>query len=156
MAQWFTGSGYEIKFDRIIELIEEHTRNNGSVFIGTDSFLAKKQCTFATVICFHGANGQSGGNYYVTRTKTSSRQFKVLLNRILSEVEKTVYLAIEVSNLCPEARIELHIDVSAAGTNTATGKFADVLTGYAKSAGFSCKIKPNSWAAFAIADKHSK
>lgn len=156
MAKWFTGSGYEVEFHQIIELVEQHTIDDGFIFIGTDSFLTKNQCTFATAICLHGAAGQIGGNYFVLKTKTPSHQFKVLLNRILSEVEKTVKLGIKISDLCPEARIELHIDISAAGTNTATGKYADALTGYAKSAGFSCKIKPNSWAAHSIADKHSK
>ncbi len=156
MDQWFTGSGCEIKFHQILSLIEEHTFSSGSIFIGTDSFLTKNYCTFATAICLHGADEQSGGRYFILKKRTSGKQFKTLLNRILAEVEKTVKLAIKISEECPEAKIELHIDISAAGTNTATGKYADVLTGYAKSAGFSCKIKPNSWAAHSIADKHSK
>ena len=37
-----------------------------------------------------------------------------------------------------------------------TKKFVDALTGYTKSAGFACKIKPDAWASASVADKHSK
>ena len=153
---WFTADGYEIEFNKIILLINDHTKDNGRVFIGTDSFATRDHCIFANAICLHGADNQSGGTYFFQRSKESSKIFKNLIMRILSEVEKTINLALEVSELCPDANIELHIDISAKNKNAATSKFADTITGFAKSAGFDFKIKPYSWASSSVADKHSK
>ena len=156
MSVWFTGSGYEIKFDEMVKQIEYHLDKNGKLFIGTDSFLTKKSCVFATAICLHGADEQSGGVYFVQKVKTSNRPFRHLMLRILTEVEKTVDTALKISSLYPEADIELHLDISASNTGAATARFSDALAGYAKSTGFSCKLKPYSWAAASVADKHSK
>ena len=55
----------------------------------------------------------------------------------------------------PSADIEIHIDANSKN-DQATGKHAEMLMGYAKGAGFRCKIKPDAWASNSIADKHSK
>ena len=49
-----------------------------------------------------------------------------------------------------------NFDISASSKNNGTSRFAELLTGYAKSTGFECKIKPYAFAAASVADKHSK
>lgn len=155
-ALWRTPDGNEISFDEILLHIQEHTRSMGNVFIGTDSFLSGVHCIFASAICLHGAETQMGGIYYIKKSKCNSKHFKVLANRMLSEVQSSIETALKISELCPDAKIELHLDISGTNGAGATSKYADMLTGYAKSTGFPCKIKPHSWASSSVADKHSK
>ena len=58
--------------------------------------------------------------------------------------------------LCPNIKIEIHLDVSASDKKAGTSHISDMLVGYAKGAGFETKIKPDAFAAASIADKHSK
>ena len=155
MNKWYTGSGYEISMIGIEEELKAHISNNGDVFIGCDSFLKADTCVFASVVCLHGADNQSGGRYFWIREDYDAEKYRNLQYRIFSEVSKTVNLAMNLSARFPKANIELHIDISSKET-AKTHKFVDALTGFAKSAGFNCQIKPYAWAAAAIADKHSK
>ena len=75
--------------------------------------------------------------------------------RLLREVELSIQLGYEILEHNPTADIEIHIDANSK-KDQPTGKFADMLMGYAKGAGFRCKIKPEAWASNSIADKHSK
>ena len=152
---WITGSGDEISFSDMINVIDHHTKNSGKIFIGTDSNPNGKSCIFATAICLHGSEGQSGGRYFWKRNRVSSSTMPTLFHRILQETEKSVKTALTIHEKFPDALIEIHLDV---GKNTRGGTwpYIDSLTGFAKSAGFECKIKPHAWASASIADKHSK
>ena len=78
MVTWYTGEGYEFKYQDIIDIINQHTLSGGTVYIGTDSFLTKKECVFATAICLHGGD-LTGGRYFIQKSKASAEKFKVLL-----------------------------------------------------------------------------
>ncbi len=78
------------------------------------------------------------------------------MQRITSEVQKSIDVGLKILSYCPQVKIELHLDISESDKNTKTSKFADMLVGYAKGIGFDCKIKPQAFAASSVADKHSK
>ena len=61
---WNTGSKNIIDYNTIILQIKEHSKENGTVYIGTDSFFIKNDCIFATAICLYGADKQKGGRYF--------------------------------------------------------------------------------------------
>lgn len=154
---WFSpSSGAHFNFDDIIKILKAYTRKGGKIFIGTDSILNNQGCVFARAICLHGAPEGSGGRYFISRSKESDKAFEVLPNRMLAEVEKTIDVALKISNECPSASIELHLDISGTIEKGETGKYADMLTGYARSTGFPFKVKPDSWASSSVADRHSK
>jgi predicted RNase H-related nuclease YkuK (DUF458 family) len=154
--QWFTGSGYEIEFSEILLLIKNHIEDSGKIFIGTDSFLSGNNCIFAKAICLHMGENQPGGRYFIQRTRCKSKPFKALAVRMLAEVERTVNLALSISEVYEDAPIEIHIDVSSSSSMAKTAQYSEMITGYAKSSGFSYKVKPHSWASSSVADKHSK
>lgn len=156
MDRWFNGSGQLVDYETIISDIKSHSSLRGSVYIGTDSHLVKKECIFSTAICLHGAKNQRGGRYYFKKTRFKKSKFPTLLERITSEVHNSVQIAIEVLEFCPSVNIELHLDVSPASEKEATSRFSDMLIGYAKGVGFPCKVKPNAFAASTVADKHTK
>ncbi len=57
MDRWFNGSGQIVEYETIIEVIKAHSVLQGSVYVGTDSHLVKKECIFSTAICLHGTLG---------------------------------------------------------------------------------------------------
>jgi predicted RNase H-related nuclease YkuK (DUF458 family) len=157
LDNWFTPRhGGHISFDEILINLKSYTRKGGKIFVGTDSILNSQNCIFARAICLHGADDQSGGTYFISRNKEDNKALKVLPNRMLAEVQKTIDIALKISEFCPNASIELHLDISGTIEKGETGKYADMLTGYARSTGFPFKVKPDSWASSSVADRHSK
>jgi uncharacterized protein len=152
---WASGSGESYEFKKVCESIRDHIANNGKLFIGTDSFITGRQCIFATAICLHGADDQNGGKYFFKRSKTQKKNFPKLLLRMLKEAQDSIMIAIKLSELFPDADVEIHLDIGT-GKKNKTSKFISTLTAYTKSAGFKCKIKPHAWASASVADKHSK
>lgn len=151
---WTTGSETEITFYEIIQIIKTHSQNNGQVFVGTDSLIKSGRCTFTTSIVLLGADGQKGGLYFYKKEKYNEPTR--FYTRILKEVEKSINIAIDITEICPNANLEIHIDVSPEGKNEKTSQMARMLMGYATGSGFKCKIKPDSFAATTVADKHTK
>jgi predicted RNase H-related nuclease YkuK (DUF458 family) len=152
---WFSGSGIETSMEDIMEKVRKHSTEKGQVFIGCDSQIIKSECIFSTVICFHGAADQIGGYYFYKREKLKRKSFPTMLTRLSKEVEKSITMGYEILETHPDIDIEIHIDASSKKEQK-TNQWADMLMGYAKGAGFKCKIKPDAWASNSIADKHSK
>ncbi len=153
---WYNPNGKEYSLNEIIKLTKTHSQNNGKIYIGTDSFINKSKCVFATAICLHGAKRQVGGKYFFRRVSFKREKFSELVYRITHEVQQSIEIALHITEQEPSINIELHLDVSPASKNNKTSKFADMLTKFARGAGFSYKIKPDAWASQSVADKHSK
>ncbi len=153
---WNTGSKNIIDYNTIILQIKEHSKQNGTVYIGTDSFFIKNKCIFATAICLYGADNQQGGRYFFTKTKLNKTQFPELSIRMIKEAENTISLANTIIEQIPTAKLELHLDISPHDAHEGTSHLANMLVGYVKGSGYECKTKPHAFAAASIADKHSK
>ena len=156
MDVWRTANGKPLTLPEVFEELKLHARNEGKIYIGTDSYIDKDRCAFATAICLHGANGQRGGKYFFRKVFDKRQNFSSLVQRILREVQDSIEIALNISEHIPTAKIELHLDISPASKNNGTSKFSDMVTGYARASGFDCKIKPHAWASQSVADKHSK
>ena len=153
---WNTGSKNIIDYNTIILQIKEHSKQNGTVYIGTDSFFIKNDCIFATAICLYGADNQQGGRYFFTKSRINKNKFPELSIRMIKEAENTINLSNTIMNEVPNAMLELHLDISPQENNEKTSHLAKMLVGYVKGSGYECKIKPYAFAAASIADKHSK
>ena len=153
---WRCGNGKPITMESALVELRAHVAANGRIYIGTDSYIDKSRCAFATAICLHGADGQSGGKYFFRKVYLNRQNFPSLVQRILREVQDSIEIALTISEELPTAKIELHLDVSPSNKENGTSKISEMVTGYAKSSGFECKIKPEAWASQSVADKHSK
>ena len=142
---WKTGSYNKINYNNIILQIKEHSKQNGTVYIGTDSFFIKNKCIFSTAICLYGADNQQGGRYFYTKTRLNKNQFPELSIRMIKEAESTITLANSIVK-----------DISPQENKEGTSHLANMLIGYVKGSGYECKVKPYAFAAASIADKHSK
>jgi len=155
-TNWNTGSKNKINYTSIILQIKEHSKQNGTVYIGTDSFFIKDYCIFSTAICLYGADNQQGGRYFYTKSKLNKKQFPELSIRMIKEAENTITLANDIMQQVPSAKLELHLDISPHDANEGTSHLAKMLVGYVRGSGYECKVKPFAFAAACIADKHSK
>lgn len=152
---WMYPNGDVISHKDMITKIKGHTAQGGGVYVGTDSHLVQDKFIFATVICMHNSEKRNGGTYFYSKEKIKVGKFGSLVNRILHEVSKSVEIGMQLreNNI---VNIELHIDASPPTAGNATSRFSEMLSGFAKGAGFKFKIKPDAWSSSSIADKHAK
>ena len=154
-TSWLSGVGMPISVYEIIKRAKTYVAAGGTIYIGTDSYVSNQICTLASTICFHGAPGSRGGFYYFKKDTLNAKHFRTVRQRIMHEVQSTINLATFLNDHGVK-QLEVHIDVSPSSGKTKTSLMADQLVGYVRGVGFSCKIKPDAWAAASIADKHSK
>ena len=78
MKLWRTSDGHTVSFNDMLSDIKVHVLKNGLIYVGTDSFISKSKCTFASAICLHGADGQSGGKYFFRKVSLQREKFSGL------------------------------------------------------------------------------
>lgn len=152
---WCTGDLKITGRDQLVADIESHIFDGGKVFVGCDSNVVGDNCTYAHTICLYNEEARRGGRYYVKTKKVKMRFSTPPQVRIMQEAQYAVEIALELAQIFPSETIEVHLDVNTRKGNLSQ-TLADQLSGYAKSAGFACKLKPDSWAATGIADGHTR
>ena len=76
MDVWRTPNGKPLTLAQVFDEIKAHVRDEGKVYVGTDSFVDKDRCAFATAICLHGARGQRGGNIFFVKFSIKDKIFR--------------------------------------------------------------------------------
>lgn len=125
------------------------------VAIGTDSQIKGRLFRFITVLCIW-KKGKGGTYYYKTeyvpRTAFPISNQKM---RMFDEVSKTIELAVQVQEKTGYKPI-IHVDASIPTKKEFTSSFSEQLKGYVVSCGYECVLKPESYVANCIADRHTK
>jgi len=152
---WHTAAGAHIPCEEIAQAIREHVSAGGRIFIGCDSNVVGACCTYATAIVLYNEGLARGGRYFFSRTRAQIPLQSSIRVRLMAEADMSIVLGLELQEELPEARIEIHLDVSQRKENLSNG-VADQVAGYAKAAGFECKLKPESWASSCVADEHTR
>jgi len=142
-----------VEDEYIEEEIKSYVKKGGKIYVGTDSMLFPHKCNFAAVIAFHDRDLKIA-KYYYKQIKADAKEYKELQVKILEEVALAIQTAQFVLEVCPEADIELHIDIGTKKKN-ATAKFFKSIHGWVTGTGFNLRVKPNSWAS-SLADGHTK
>ena len=150
---WKDADGNEFSNEDLKKDIINYNSLGGKIYVGSDSMLFPEKCNFATVIAFHDRN-LNIARYYFKRFKESSEVYRELQVKILKEVEIAIQAAQFVLQICPDADIELHIDIGLLKRNK-TSKYFSIIKGWVTGAGFDLRVKPNSWAS-SLADGHTK
>ena len=153
MQPWLDADGNEILFDNILNVVSRYVKNGGKVYIGADSMLKTSVCTFACVIALHDKS-QDIYMYFFKKHRENNPTYKDLTKKINTEVELSINTACKVHKALPGADIEIHVDIGSKKRNK-TRYLVDPITGWIRGSGFSCQIKPFSWAS-ALADGHTK
>jgi uncharacterized protein len=147
---------FEEVADEITAYIKDKPERKYSVMIGSDS-RATDEAEIVTAIAVWRIN--NGGRYFWT--KSGLEKYSTLRDRIYKEVMQSITLAQELRSFLKDRlgeeffwnnQIAVHIDV---GENGPTKEFKEAVCGMARGFGLEAFIKPESVAAFVIADRHT-
>lgn len=127
---------------------------NTHIMVGTDSHSYGTSYHFVTVICVWDEG--KGGTYYYKSALEPRKTFQGSQKmRLQDEVTKSLTIAFEI-----EAKLgikpEVHIDASPSSKKEFSSSFSDYLKGYVLSSGFEAILKPDSFCANAVADRHTR
>ena len=151
---WYDNNDKLLTFVEIANLIRPYVLTGCKIYIGSDSMLTNKGCVFATVICLHGVE-QKVAIYYFNKFRSKEERYKNLRQKIMREVKLSLETACNLREYFPEEQIEIHADVGLSQAS-ATSIYVDQVKGWVAGLGFTCKIKPKSWASSTVADWHTK
>ena len=133
--------------------ITESPEHSYKVIIGTDSLgTSDKMADFVTAIVVHRVG--HGGRYFWRRVKMG--KFHTLRDRIIQEVVTSLDLAKDVLTGLKLADVsnwdfEIHADI---GKNGETKALIQEVVGMIRANDFEAKMKPHSYAASTVADRH--
>jgi predicted RNase H-related nuclease YkuK (DUF458 family) len=140
--------------EEFLKQLKAYDEDGFNVFIGTDSQIIKKKISIVTAVCFHKSGeevGSSSGKIFYMKEKISRKQYPNLRTRMLLEAYRSIELAMELEPLV-STKLEVHLDVGDT-IRSKTSKYERELQALVLSQGYSCEIKPYSWASSAVADR---
>lgn len=149
-GSWINGDNGDLSFDDVLCEVGKN-KNTCSIYVGTDSNPSKVPLVIAaTVALIYPSNG---GNYYWSRTTLERGRSINLYERLFCEVQVSCNIALKIKEKYPDIDITVHLDINS-DSKYASGKYADQFTKLVRAFGFDPIVKPRSWAASSIADKH--
>jgi len=140
-------------FKDIMSYMQEMPGVPYKLIIGTDSQLREDAC-FVTAIVVHRVG--KGARYYYSKEK--ERMGRSLRQRIFYETAKSLGVASKLAeklakNGYGDLDVEIHLDI---GQNGETKDLIREIVGMVTGTGFAARIKPDSYGASKVADKHTK
>ncbi|MEW5866829.1 MAG: ribonuclease H-like YkuK family protein [Bacillota bacterium] len=140
-------------FKDIMSYIQQAPGVPYKLIIGTDSQL-RDDAYFVTAIVVHRVG--KGGRYYYAKEK--ERMGRSLRQRIFYETAKSLGVASKLAeklakNGYGDLDVEIHLDI---GQNGETKDLIREIVGMVTGTGFAARIKPDSYGASKVADKHTK
>ncbi|MCL5040191.1 MAG: ribonuclease H-like YkuK family protein [Firmicutes bacterium] len=144
---------FEKMFQDILDYIAEDVGASYKLIVGTDSQTRDEVC-FVTAVVIHRVG--KGARYFYA--KKYDRKMASLRQKIFYETSLSLSLASRLAEKIAThgpARmgVEIHLDV---GTEGPTKEMIREIVGMVVGSGFDAKIKPESFGASTVADKHSK
>lgn len=141
-----------------IEASKNKLEGDYELLVGADSHLHGRSYRFITVVCLYQKG--RGGFYYYTTSERGKKDFKGTYPvRVKAKLFHETELSIEVaSEILEKTHVKpiIHLDASIPSAGEMTSLFSDQLRGYVVGSGFEAVLKPFSFCASGIANKHSK
>lgn len=160
MKNWKDPDGNVITNDKLMEWISRSNISNNTheLIVGVDSHLHKQTYHFITVVCLYEKG--RGGYYYYNISECNRKTFKgAYPAKVRARMFHETGLAIETATQIQEATGKtpiVHIDVSPPNAKELSSMCSDELKGYVINCGFEVVVKPWSFVASGVANKHSK
>ena len=156
----FNWEGIVINFDDLVKklvlYVKAKPEREYKIVVGTDS-RADRKTNFITAVAIVRVG--NGGQYFWTRSEEV--QTPTMRERIFKEAMYSIALAQELKSRLKDklgeeyfwdGKISVHLDV---GENGPTKDLIDGGVGMVKGYGFEAVIKPYSFGAFVLADRHT-
>lgn len=142
--------------EELVAYIHEKPHARYHIVIGSDSRAEREVC-FVTAVGIHRVG--NGGRYFWSRSVPE--KCTALQDRIYKETMRSIALTQELRSRLKDMlgeeffwdnKITVHLDV---GQNGPTRELIDTVVGMVKGYGFEAAIKPESFGAFVLADRHT-
>lgn len=139
--------------DQIRTYVSQDPTADYKVIIGTDSQTNSESTVFVTAIIVQRLG--KGALFFTTRNRHHS--MKDLRTRIYTETEYSLQcvemLKDKFFDIMEDVPLEIHLDVGRKGE---TRKLIQEVVGWVTAIGYTAKIKPEAYAASAVADRYTK
>jgi hypothetical protein len=137
----------------VVTYVSESPSDDYKLIIGTDSH-SKDDIVFVTAVIVHRKG--KGARYYYHKQR--DRKMPSLRQRIYFETSLSLTVASRLAEMIAangtaNLNVEIHLDVGQVGE---TKDLIREVVGMVMGSGFDAKIKPDSYGASKVADKHSK
>lgn len=144
---------FENLSDEVASFVNENRQRRYVVVIGTDSEQRNGLAEFVSVVVVHRVG--NFGRYFWHKhkdIKTYSLRDRIYKEALFSlDLAQKLIVDLKKKILHPQYGVEIHIDI---GENGPTKEMIKEVVGMIKGNGFEAKIKPESWGATKVADKH--
>lgn len=139
--------------DEFINILKEYDSLGYKVYIGTDSNIICDEILIATAICFHksDSDSSSSGKIFYIKESVSRKSYPNLRTRMLLEAYRSIELAMEIESVF-SGKLEVHLDVGDT-IKSKTSAYEKELQALVRGQGYTCEIKPYSWASSGVADR---
>lgn len=140
-------------FEDIMEFVEGDRQSNYKLMVGTDSQPGKSVCFVTAVIIYREGKG---ARYYYR--KFYNKKVLSLRQRIFMEATYSIEIANQLFEKINQTdkkdiNIQIHLDV---GENGKTRDIIKEVVNMVLGCGFEAQVKPASYGASKVADKHTK
>ncbi|MEE9614958.1 MAG: ribonuclease H-like YkuK family protein [Thermodesulfobacteriota bacterium] len=140
-------------FEHIVAYIGEGEGQKYNLIIGTDSCVGKETLFVSAVVVHHVGHG---GRYFYRKTRR--KKMESVRQRMIYEATMSLELATVIKEKLSEnglkkLPVEIHLDV---GENGDTRNVIKEVVGMVTGCGYAAVIKPDSYGATKVADRHSK
>lgn len=139
---------------RVSEFMAEMKMMPYRIIVGTDSNkMEAPGYDFVSALVVHRVG--EGGIYFYTR-EIVKRKYS-LKERMYEEAIRSLQMAAQIADLFKENgiskyNVEIHVDIGQKGE---TREVINEIVGMVRGSGYDCKIKPDSFAASKVADRHT-
>jgi predicted RNase H-related nuclease YkuK (DUF458 family) len=137
----------KFNFDEIKNYISK-TSLQTSIYVGCDSKQFQTYTLFVTVIVVH-IDSCRGAKIFYQVDKT--RKIESLRERLLKEVDLSVFTALSILDVVEDRHLEIHLDINPSDKHKSNIVVKEAI-GYVMAQGLTPVLKPNSIAAFSVAD----
>ena len=157
MGKFISPSYGFLDYDGVIEKVAEYIKSDTDfkhkVIVGTDSESRNNKVDFVTAIVVHRLG--KGGIYFWQKNQME-KTFSIP-ERIAKETQLSIELAWKIRDTFQHNGLsgyepEVHLDI---GENGVTRDMIKWVTGMVLGSGFEYKIKPESFGANTVADRHT-
>ncbi|HEY4694462.1 MAG TPA: ribonuclease H-like YkuK family protein [Candidatus Nanoarchaeia archaeon] len=144
---------YQVVLGKIADYIKADTDSTYKIIVGSDSEARIGEANFVTAVIVHRMG--KGGIYFWRKNRLQNQHS--MHERIARETQMSLELAWQIRddfqhNGLSAYEPEVHLDVGMDGVSRDMVKW---VTGMILGSGFAYKIKPDSWAASKVADRHT-
>ena len=124
------------------------TSEESAIYVGCDSRQLKDKTVFVTVVVVH-INSNHGARIFWQIDKVE--RIRSLRQRLLEEVGRAVYIALMISDVVGNRPFEVHLDINP-NPDHRSSIIVKEAVGYVMAQGLTPVLKPESIAAFSVAD----